>query len=266
VSTKKCKNSFYKQQIISSFFTRIKKQIKQVKQISIIMYEDIRIAIEVASASICFILVWFMAKPYSLTREGRYLGLPLGFGFLGIGSVVSAIATIMGYFSSQLAWLQLLPRTFAFLFLAVTYFFSREHSRKSHLMWNLSISLLIFVLVTFIISGIINPQLASGDYLASSIYFRFCNLICLSYISIHTLNSHIKTLETSTIVIPFGFILQGISQYSIIIFSVDRSLFAWWGAMALRFASLAVFLFVSYKAFYSMDKQVVRNEEDFTKR
>jgi hypothetical protein len=226
------------------------------------MYEDIRIVIEVASASICFILVWFMVKPYRLTREGRYLGLPLGFGFLGIGSVISAIATIMGYFASQLAWLQLLPRTFAFLFLAVTYYFSKEPSRKSPLMWDLSISLLIFVLVTSVIAGIINPQFASEGYLSSSVYFRFCNLLCLFYISIHTLNSHIKTLESSTIVIPFGFILLGISQYSIIIFSVDRSLFAWWGAMVLRFASLAAFLFVSYKAFYSMDKRVVRNEND----
>jgi hypothetical protein len=231
------------------------------------MYEGIRIAIEVASASICFILLWFMVKPYSLTREGRYLGLPLGFGFLGIGSVISAIATaIPGYFNSQLAWLQLLPRTFAFLFLAVTYYFSKEPSRKSPLMWDLSISLLIFVLVTLFISGIINPQFASEGYLGSSVYFRFCNLICLFYISIHTLNSHIKTLESSTIVIPFGFILLGISQYSIIIFSVDRSLFAWWSAMVLRFASLAAFLFISYRAFYSIDKRVVRNENDSAQR
>jgi hypothetical protein len=227
------------------------------------MYEEIRIAIEVASAIICFILVWFMAKPYNLTREGRYLGLPLGFGFLGMASVISAIATsIPGYFNSQLAWLQLLPRTFAFLFLAVTYYFSKKDARKSHLMWDLSISLLIFVLVTLFISGIIYPQLASDSYLDSAVYFRFSNLICLFYISIHTLISHIKTLESSTIVIPFGFILLGISQYSIIIFSVDRSLFAFWGAMVLRFASLAAFLFVSYKAFYSIDEQVVRNEND----
>lgn len=226
------------------------------------MYEDIRIAIEVASAIICFILLWFMVRPYRLTREGRYLGLPLGFGFLGISSVICAIATITGFFGSQLAWLQLLPRTFAFLFIAVTYYFSKEPSRKSPLIWNLSISLLIFVLVTLVIAGVLNPQFASEGYLASSVYFRFCNLICLFYISIHALNSHIKTLETSTIVIPFAFILQGISQYSIIVFSVDRSLFAFWSAMVLRFASLAAFLFVAYRAFYSIDKRVVRNEND----
>ena len=208
-----------------------------------------------------------MAKPYVLTREGRYLGLPLGFGFLGIGSVISAIATITpGYFADQSAWLQLLPRTFAFLFLAVTYYFSKEPTRKSHLISDLTISLLIFVLVTLVISMILNPQFASEGYLASSIYFRFCNLICLFYISIHTLNSHIKNLETSTIVIPFGFILMGISQYSIIIWSIDRSLFAFWSAMVLRFASLAVFLYVACKVFCTVDKRVVRNENNSTKR
>jgi hypothetical protein len=231
------------------------------------MYEEIRIAIEVASAIICFILLWFMVKPYSLTRQSRYLGLPLGFGFLGIGSVISAIATITpGYFNNQLAWLQLLPRTFAFLFLAVTYYFSKKPAKKSHLISDVTISLLIFILLTLVISMILNPQFASEGYLASSVYFRFCNLICLFYICIHTLNSHTKNIAASNIVIPFGFILMGISQYSIIIWSIDRSIFAFWSAMILRFASLAVFLYVACKAFCTMDKRVARNEKDTTKR
>ncbi len=235
----------------------MKKQIKNVKQI-ISMYEDIRIAIEVASACVSFILVRFMAKPYLLTREDRYFGLPLGFGFLGIASVVSAIAIAMpGYFSSQLAWLQLLPRTFAFLFLAVTYYFSKKPSKKSHLIWDLIISLLIFALATLVILGTINPKLASEDYLASSAYFRVCNLIFVSYISIHTLNSHVKSLEPSTIVIPLGFILLGISQYSLIIWSVDRSYFAFWGALVIRLAALLVFLIVSYRTFHSLNERVV---------
>jgi len=221
------------------------------------MYEEIRLAIEVVSASICFILLWFMAKPYSLTREDRYLGLPLGFGFLGISSVVTAIAIfIPDYFTNQLAWLQILPRTFAFLFLAVTYYFSKEPSKKPHLIWDLTISLLILVLASSVIAVIIIPQLSSSGYLASSVYFRICNLICLSYISIHALHSHMKTLEPSTIVAPLGFVLLGISQYSVIIWSVDRSHFALWGSLALRLAALIVFLFVSYRAFHNSNKRV----------
>ena len=52
------------------------------------MYEVPRIIIEVASAIIYFILVKYMIKPYSLTREQRYLGLPLGFAFLGISEII----------------------------------------------------------------------------------------------------------------------------------------------------------------------------------
>jgi len=228
------------------------------------MYEDIRIVIEVASAIICFILVWFMVKPYSLTREVRYLGLPLGFGFLGIGSVISAIATATpGFFNSQLAWLQLLPRTFAFLFLAVTYYFSKKPSRKSRFIWNSAISLLLLSLLSLVLLLIINPQFATMDsYFNFAFYFRVCNLICLFYISIHTLLNHIKTLETSTIVIPFGFILMGISQYSIMIFSIDRSYFAFWGTIVLRFASFAAFLYVSCKAFHCSGKQGVNDEKE----
>jgi len=222
------------------------------------MYEVERITLEVASAIACFILVRFMIKPFRLTGETRYLGLPLGFGFLGISSVITAIAvSIPNYFTYQSAWLQLLPRTFAFLFLAVTYYFSKKASKNSRLVWNLTLSSLILVLVTSVISVIIIPQFDSNSYLTSAVYFRVCNLICLSYISIHTLRSHIQTLEPSTIVTPLGFILLGISQYSILIWSIDRGCFAFWGALALRLIALAIFLFVSYRSFHSSNKRAV---------
>jgi hypothetical protein len=219
------------------------------------MYEGIRIAIEVISASLCFILLWFMAKPYILTRESRYLGLPLGFGFLGTSSIILAIAlSIPNFFTNELAWLQLLPRTFAFLFLAVTYYFSKKPSRRSPLIWDVTISFLILVLVTSVMMVIINPQLPSPSYLGVSVYFRVFNLLCLFYISVYALRSHIRNLEPSTIVIPLGFILFGMQQYSVLIWSVDRSYFAFWGALALRLAALVVFLFVSYQVFYSSNK------------
>jgi hypothetical protein len=39
------------------------------------------ILIEIVSAILCFVLLRSMIKPYRTTGEGRYLGLPLGFGF-----------------------------------------------------------------------------------------------------------------------------------------------------------------------------------------
>jgi hypothetical protein len=230
------------------------------------MYEEIRIVVEVVSAIVCFILLWFMAKPYILTRENRYLGLPLGFGFLGISYTVVALAiSIPDFFASELAWLQLLPRTFAFLFLAVTYYFSKKPSKKSPLIWNVTISFLILVLITLVIMVMIYPRLDSPSYLGLSVYFRIFNLLCLSYLSVYALRSHIRNLEPSTIVIPLCFILLGMNQYSVIIWSVDRSYFAFWGALALRLAALVVILFVSYTAFYRSHK-VVRNEKESSQR
>ena len=84
------------------------------------MYQEARVIVEVVSAIICFILVRYMIKPYSLTKEGRYLGLPLGFTFLGASYVISALAYTELYHFSDFLWIQLLARTFAFVFLAVT--------------------------------------------------------------------------------------------------------------------------------------------------
>jgi hypothetical protein len=219
-------------------------------------YDEIRIVIEVVSALMCFVLVWFMAKPYNLTRERRYLGLPLGFCFLGISYAVSAAAfTVPNFYISELAWLQLLPRTFAFLFLAVTYYFSKKPSKNSPLIWDLTISSLIFVLVTAIIYVIFFPQLGSTSYLSSSVFFRAFNLICLFYICIHTLSTHVKKPEPTTVVIPFGFILLGMNQYSIMIFALDRSYFAFWGALVLRLAALVIFLAVSYQTFRTSEER-----------
>ena len=38
---------------------------------------------ELVSAALSFTLVRFMVKPYLYTGEGRYIGLPFGFTFLG---------------------------------------------------------------------------------------------------------------------------------------------------------------------------------------
>ena len=56
------------------------------------MYDLERITIEVVSAIACFILVRFMIKPFRLTGESRYLGLPLGFDFLGVSHVFTAVS------------------------------------------------------------------------------------------------------------------------------------------------------------------------------
>ncbi len=214
-----------------------------------------QVIIELVSAALCFILLRFMIKPYSLTRESRFLCLPLGFGFLGFSYILGALAFAQTSFSvNALSWVQLLSRTFAFSFLVVTYYFSKEPSKNSQFTWNIVLSLLIVTLLSLVVAVIIVPQFTARSYQATQVYVRIFNMICLAYISIHTLRSHLKNSEPATIWIPFGFILLGISQYSILIWAVDGSNFAFIGGLVIRLAALTVFLLVSYRTFYGSKK------------
>ena len=219
------------------------------------MFDTPRIIIEVVSAIICFILVRFMIKPYRLTGEGRYLGLPLGFAFLGISYVLAAFVYSWPYYFAEELWIPLLARTFAFVFLATTYYFSKKPSKNTRLLWDLTLSLLVVALATLFLVGIVTPQSALNSYEDSQVYIRVFNVICLSYIAIHTIRSHVEKPDPTTIWIPLGFILFAVSQYSLLFWYIDSSLAAFTGALVLRLAALAVFLLVSYQTFYSSRKR-----------
>jgi len=196
-----------------------------------------------------------MIKPFQLTRESRYIGLPLGFIFLGMSYAIAAIAyTEPIYFFKELLWIQLLTRTFAFVFLATTYYFSKKPAKGTQLWWNMTLSVLIVALIALFLVIAIDPQAASNGYAASQVYVRIFNVICLSYIALHSLKSHIKDSDPTTIWTPLGFILLAISQYSLLFWYIDSSLAAFWGALVLRLLALAVFLFVAYRTFYSSRK------------
>jgi len=214
------------------------------------MYEEARITVEVVSVIVCFILVRYMIKPYWLTREVRYLGLPLGFGFLGISYAIAAIAYTELFYFTELLWIQFLARTFAFVFLAVTYYFSKKTSKNIRLLWNITFSLLIVCLVGLFLLSFIFPQITASSYSASQLYVRVFNIICLSYIAIHTLKSHISKPDPTTIWTPLGFVLLAISQYSLLFWYSDNSLAAFTGSLVLRLMALSVFLAVSYRSFH----------------
>ena len=223
------------------------------------MYELERITIEVVSAIACFILVRFMIKPFRLTGETRYLGLPLGFGFLGASYAFSALSFSPIFDFTNRGWIQLLVRAFAFLFLAVTYYFSKS-TKKPKLLWNATLGVLAAIMTIMILLAIISPRFPWPDYHLAQIYVRVFDLICLSYISIQGLKSHIEHPDPTTLMIPLAYILLAIGQYSLLIWAVDTSTFppaatfSFFGALAFRLAGLAVFLFVSYRTFYSKER------------
>ncbi len=218
------------------------------------MYEVERITVEVVSAIACFILVRFMIKPFRLTGETRYLGLPLGFGVLGASYAFSALSYSSILAFSNSAWAQLFARAFAFLFLAVTYYFSKSE-KKPKLLWNMTLGLLAVILTIVILLAVISPPFLWPNYRFNQAYVRVFDLICLSYISIHALKSHVERPDPTTLMSPLGFILLGFGQYSLLIWAVDESMFAFFGALALRLAGLAVFLFVAYRTFYNSEKR-----------
>ncbi len=225
-----------------------------LSNMSLTIFATERIAVEFVSAVLCFVLVKFMLKPYQLTREASYLGLPLGFGFLGVSYLLGGIVFFPSL-SQELIWLPLLTRTFAFVFLATAYFFSTRWSKRGHLLGEITVSLLVAALLVFLIIVFVAPSIALTTYLQANIYLRVINVFLLLYIVIYTLRSHIAKPDPTTIAIPFCFTFLAISQYSLLFFFIDGSFSAFVGSLITRLIGLALFLFVAYRTFYVSDKK-----------
>ncbi len=144
-------------------------------------YQTFRVVYEATSAIFCFILVRFMIKPYLVTRESRYLGLPLGFGFLGATYALSAFVYFQPqFFGSGTIYFQLVMRTFAFVFLCVTYYFSTK-SGDSGRFWNTSLALLIIAFLRFV-SDSLHSRCYSAELSTYKYLFQILqsNLHCVS--------------------------------------------------------------------------------------
>jgi hypothetical protein len=219
------------------------------------MYDSIpdlvpRVAIEIISAVACFILIKFMIKPYEVTREGRYIGLPLGFSFLGFSYAISAI-TYTQLINIELLWrFQLIFRAFSFVFLAVAYYFSKKPSKNTRLIWNITFSGLFVGLLALVLLVFIAPQMAQDEYLILNFLVRILSLICISYIFIRCSREQAKEHDPYGRWVLVGYALLGLSQYSSLVWIVNLSSFAFWGSLAFRLMSLAVFLNVTYRIFY----------------
>jgi hypothetical protein len=216
-------------------------------------YQEFRIAYEITSTILCLILVRFMIKPYQLTGESRYIGLPLGFGFLGATYALSAFTYYQPhFFGNATLYIQLVIRSFAFVFLCVTYYFANRKMENTRWVWNTTLVVLLVAFVTSFILVML-PYVPStySAYLEAATYVRIFNLVCIGYLCYRTFRSHIEQPDPGTLWIPLGYLFLGISQYSLIVYTMDNSMSAWWGALVIRWMGLALFLFVAYVSFYS---------------
>ncbi len=210
------------------------------------MLSNINFIVEVFSAGLCFVLVRFMVKPYEFTSEGRYLGLPLGFFFLGLAETVLGAGIFLDIQGIRVFSLTL--RAFAYVFLATTYFFSKKPTKNSHIIWNITFSLIVVISIALSIIAV-NGALNINQPINPSVLFRIITLLCIGYICLHTLRSHIQNPESDTIWILIGFILLGISQYSTLIWASDANYaygVAFIGGWIARLAGLSIFTAVSY--------------------
>ena len=165
--------------------------------------------------------------------------------------MLSAISHSYSHFSiNPLTWLQLLMRPFAFAFLTFTYYFSKTPSKKSRVLWDTTLSALIVALGSAFVLIFIDPPLAFSNYRFLSMTIRIFNIICLLYISIHTVRSHLEAKNSKTMYTPFGYILLALGQYSILIWIIDSSEFAFYGGLTFRWIGLIVFLLISYQTFH----------------
>jgi len=189
------------------------------------------------------------------------LGLPLGFGFLGASYAFAGFAHSYPTFSvDPLTWFQLLFKPFAFAFLAFTYYFSKKPLKKP-LIWDITLSALIVALTSMVVLLFVAPSFTFGNsltfsnYRIVSIYVWTFDIVCLLYITIHTIRSHLEAQDSKTILSPFGYMLLGIGQYSLLIWSVDGATLAFYGDLVLRWAGLVLFLLIAYRAFGGSQKR-----------
>jgi hypothetical protein len=207
---------------------------------------------EIVSAALSFILVGFMRKPYQYTGENRYIGLPLGFAFLGMSYLFMGFALSSNniIFVEEMKWLQLFTQAYAFAFLATTYYFSKQTLEQKTRLWSHFIlsALLVGLIISYLIV-FVPPIFALPSYKAVDEYFRGFNIIFASYIALWTLRSHALKPDPKTIWAPLGYLLLAFGQCSSLIWSLDSSFSAFVGAHIIRLAGLLVFLYVSYEAF-----------------
>jgi hypothetical protein len=226
---------------------------------------------EIISATLCFALLKYMIRPYRITCEVRYLGLPLGFAFLGLSYIFMGLAY---YFESfvfveEIKWLQLFTQAYAFAFLATTYYFSKS-SKHKNIRWNLTYAGLVFIAVISYLIIFEPPMLELPSYRTVDEYFRLFNILCLSYIFVHTLRSHLSKPESKTFWIPLSYLLLAFGQYSSFIWSLETVYVANVGAHILRLAGLSVFVFVIYQTFFGSEhafpKEGIWDEEASAER
>jgi len=152
----------------------------------------------------------------------------------------------------RMQWLQLFIEAYAFIFLAMTYYFSaKKHERKKDLLIQVLVSLIFLMLIISLTVVFIPPPFTLPNYKIVDEHFRIFNMSIAIYVTLYTLRRHVRKPDSKTMLAPLGYALLAFSQYSFLIWSLDSTFSAFVGAHIIRVAGLLVFLFISYKTYFS---------------
>lgn len=104
----------------------------------------------------------------------------------------------------------------------------------------------------------------SGPYVLEDkgldFFVRMTSLVCIGYVFIHCLREQTISGDRFARWVLVAYGLLGLSQFSCVVWVVDRSFFAFWGSLVFRLVSLALLLAIAYRIFY-VGKKGVKDED-----
>ncbi len=202
--------------------------------------------IDGVSAILAFTLALFFAKSYRVMPSSYLLGLHTGLVLIGSSYLLSALLAF--FLLAPLRFTTVILATMGYAFAALSYsYLGSEESQTTQQKGLVAISTLA-VAVMLIMSMLLTtvaPAAAEGVIVQS---FRTANLVFVSAILAHIARLlHIGQPRLVFVASAFGFFW--LSEYSLLIWSLDVSLTALAFSYFARLAALGMLAYVVYRSF-----------------
>jgi hypothetical protein len=212
-------------------------------------FESFTYVSKVISIALALVVMVYAYRCYKIIHSSILLGIILSFGFMAITDVfVISILLIIDNASlfNLFFWLRLCTMSFAFTFLALAYYTSANHVRKSStvalkFITMSTIPIFFMLLSTWFFNNTIFPIFAEYDD-----YFRVYNICALGYVfikSLFHLASNVRR-ELSYFPLACGILLMG--QLFLFAFTLDGSFSAVIAAFLAKDVGLAIFGIMLY--------------------
>ena len=198
------------------------------------------------SAGLSFSIAYLMLVSFRAVRSAYLVGFPIGFSLLGMSYLFSGTQYVLSLSENLSNWLNLLLGLSGFSFLAITYLL-----KKKSVKWRFISTFPFLALLTLsvVAVGVVFAyDFPTSWYLSVELEFHVLHLGLLGYI-IYSLSQALRNeVELSSVVLGFTFL--AIEQYSLLLWSLDRS-FAWSFVFAqfIRLAGLVIFVIFIMKVF-----------------